>query len=178
LTNCGLMMLMLLTLTLSSSWGEANTEIFPSVLVNTLTDEQLQLPGDLRATPSLFIVGFSKASREETQPWSKILRAKYATEDLAIYSVSVLEDVPRFIRGIVTRSIRKSVPDALHGQFLLVTKQGEQWKKVTNYSDDAEDAAYLLLLNREHMHIWRFHGTSSLPNQQLVELKIAGVVTK
>ena len=86
---------------------------------------------------------------------------------MAFYPVSILEDAPRFIRPMIIRGIKKSVPESHHERFLVVKKQSQEWKKLTAYGEP--DIAYLVLLNNSHQVIWRFQGPAD--DSSIQELK-------
>jgi len=136
-------------------------DMLPNLLVESLSGTQLTLPADLPPGPHLMIVGFTRASRDQTKPWARrAAEAIGATEGKTVYSVAVL-DMPRFLQGFVIRGIRKGVPDRLHDTFLLARHDADAWKRVTGYTQDGEDAAYLVLLDARHEITWRTHGMFS-----------------
>ena len=130
----------------------------PRVKVESLAGISLTLPDDLPARPCVFVVGFSKASRTQTTPWSQRLERESLAGNASIYSVAMLEDAPSFVRRFVVGGIRKSVPDALHDRFLVATSDAAAWKEAVSYSDADADAAYLILLNRGREIVWRANG--------------------
>lgn len=105
----------------------------------------------------MLIVGFSRASSEPTTDWSRRLQTTLPSDSVAIYSVSVIEDVPRFVCGLVVSSIRRSAPASIHDRFLLVTQNASAWKDLASYSEP--DTAYVLLTNTAHEVVWRAAGS-------------------
>lgn len=131
--------------------------VIPMLPVESLSSKQLSLPADLPDVPCVLIVGFSKTSSGPTTDWSRRLQTALPSDSVAIYSVSVIEDVPRFVRGLVVSSIRRSVPASLHDRFLLVKQSATAWKELASYSEP--DTAYVLLTNTAHEVVWRAAGT-------------------
>ena len=123
-----------------------------SLPVETLDGKALQLPAAWPPQPVLLIVGFSRASREPCRAWSERWQAE-PVGGLAVYQIAVIDDVPGLLLGLVARGIRKGVPAALRGRFLLVTERGEAWRKLAAYAEP--DAAYLLLFDARHELRWR-----------------------
>ena len=117
----------------------------PTVKVEPLAGAALTLPADLPPRPCVFVVGFSKASREQTMQWSQRLDHEALAGKASMYSVAVLEDVPALMRRFVIGGIRKGVPDALHDRFLVATSDAAAWKDAVSNAD--ADAAYLILVN-------------------------------
>ncbi|TAM26972.1 MAG: hypothetical protein EPN68_06610 [Rhodanobacter sp.] len=128
----------------------------PALPAETLDGSALTLPQALPAQPVLLIVGFSRASRGACRSWSERLHRADHPAGLAVYQVAAIDDVPRWLRGLVARGIRSGVPAALHDHFLLVTAQGAIWRKFAGYAQP--DAAYLLLFDARHELRWRHTG--------------------
>lgn len=143
----------------ATSTAAASDPVIPLLPVESLSSKQLSLPADLPDVPCVFIVGFSKASSRPATEWSRRLQATLASDSVALYSVSVIEDVPRFLRGLLVSGIRRSVPASLHDRFLLVTQSASVWKDLTSYSEP--DAAYVLLTNTAREVVWRAAGSPS-----------------
>ena len=90
----------------------------------TLDGTDVSVPGDLPPA-ALLIVGFSRASNEQTEPWRQALDGLEldGLEKAAppTYSVLVLEGAPRWVRGFIVRAVRRAVPDEEHHSILVVT---------------------------------------------------------
>jgi hypothetical protein len=99
----------------------------------------------------LVIIGFTHASQAQTKTWSQ--RVGSSPE---AYSMAVLQDVPRLIRGMVAGSIRSSIPQTSRDHFLLVYTGEKELKQAAGF--DSPDDAYLLLLGHDGAIRWRFHG--------------------
>lgn len=123
----------------------------------SLAGQHVALPKDLPDQSVLLVLGFTKASRVQTTAWSRrVAEDVRLSEAIATYQAVFIEDVPSLLRGIVTGSIRGSVPRTLHKRFLIVTENTETWKKLVSYSQP--DAAYLLLLDPMRRVVWRGDG--------------------
>lgn len=130
--------------------------VMPTLPTESLSEKSVLLPAGLPNIPCLLVVGFSEASRSQTEAWSRRAESVAAAGALAVYSVSVLEDVPGLLRGFVVRGIRNGVPERLHDRFLIVSKQSSEWKTMTAYAEP--DLAYLVLMNSAHEIVWRAAG--------------------
>ncbi len=119
-----------------------------------LDDTDVSVPGDL-PPGALLIVGFSRASNAQTEPWRQALDGLELDGlelDLAkaappTYSVLVLEGAPRWVRGFIVRGVRRAVPDADHHSVLVVTEKSEGWRTLVRFDATAADAAYVVRLN-------------------------------
>lgn len=148
--------------------ARADDSTMPTLPVESLAARQLTVPEDLRNLPHLFIVGFSKASGFQATQWSRLVEGRFLPSSLAIYNVSVIEDVPRLLRGLIVSSIRSGVPEQLHDRFLVASRQARDWKSLASYSEP--DAAYLVLTNSNHQVVWRARGPATEAKvQALVE---------
>ena len=107
----------------------------------TLDGVDLSVPRDL-PPGALLVVGFSRASNDQTQPWREALDA--ADRVPPTYSVLVLAGAPRFVRGLIARAARRAVPDEDHHSVLIVAENGDGWRALVDFEPDAEDAAYVV----------------------------------
>ncbi|MDX8407102.1 MAG: hypothetical protein R8L58_01830, partial [Mariprofundaceae bacterium] len=83
-------------------------------------------------------------------------------------------NAPRFIRGFIVDRIRGSIPKKRHGTFMLATKKIDAWKKLADFK--RSDAAYLVLLNRNHEIVWKHAGALSRRSLQIVRNRVASVM--
>lgn len=137
-------------------------DLFPTVPTESLLGAKAELPGMLKGRTTVLIVGFTHASQTETKAWSQRIG-----RDLDAYSVAVLQDVPRLVRGMVKGGIKDGVPQAQRDRYLLVFTGEKEIKAAAAF--DRPDDACLLLLDPEGAIRWRFHGPVS--DAALAELK-------
>lgn len=133
--------------------------VMPALEVESLSGETLQLPADLPPKPTLLIVGFSREAREQTEPWTRRMTAtRGRAASVSVRQVIVL-DAPKLLQGFIVDRLRGSVPRPMHERFLIERDNVDEWKQLAGY--EAEDAAYLLLLDPQHRVIWRSVGAWS-----------------
>lgn len=125
----------------------------------TLADTDVSVPGDL-PPGALLIVGFSRGSNDQTEPWRKRVDADAELAPLA-YSVLVLEGAPRWVRGLIVRGVRRAVPEEQHDSVLVVRKDGDAWRAWVGFEAAAEDAAYVLRLDDGGEACFRYVGAVS-----------------
>lgn len=111
----------------------------------TLADTDVSVPDDL-PPGALLIVGFSRASNAQTEPWRERVDADDELAPVA-YSVLVLEGAPRWVRGLIVRGVRRAVPKEQHDSVLIVTKDGDAWRAWVGFDEASQDAAYVLRLD-------------------------------
>jgi hypothetical protein len=139
------------------AWGSANAQSLPHTEVQNLSDKKVLIPEDTRGHISLFIVGFSRKSKDPTSAWAKRVMAELAGEpSRVIYQVAVLQDVPRILRGMVISSIRGGIPNNQRDHFLIATRDEPQWKESCGFKD--VDDAYVLLADKTGSVAWHGHG--------------------
>lgn len=114
------------------------------------------------------MIGFTHASQSQTKPWTERLAA-----DFDHYSIAVLEDAPRLVRGMAVGGIKGSVPKDQRDRFLVVFKGEKEMKAAVGF--ERPDDAYVVLLDPDGSIVWRFHG--AVNENALGELKtrIAGI---
>jgi hypothetical protein len=129
----------------------------PSATVQTLSGEQVVLPRDL-GQASIFVAGFTKASRSETEPWATRLRADARiSAKVRIYEVSILDNVPGFLRSMIVKQMKTGVAPARQKQFLIVTDAVDSWKRALDNAGN-DDHATLILVQPTGVVVWRGHG--------------------
>ena len=133
----------------------AAAETMPPLHVETLSGKSVVVPAQTATGPSLFVIGFTKKSRAETSQWTQRLE-KDDPNGEPPYQVAILDDVPRFLRGFVLRSIRNGVPERFHNRFLIVFENGDVWKRLARFLEP--DAAYLLVIAANGELVWRAEG--------------------
>jgi hypothetical protein len=139
--------------------------VLPAVPVQTLSGERIVLPHDLTQL-SVFIVGFTKASRAETESWARRLRDDPRVSAKArIYEVSILDGVPGFLRGMIVSQMKSGVAPDRQEQFLIVSESADVWKRTLD-SPGSDDHASVILVQPTGVVIWRGHGAVDDPKYQ------------
>jgi hypothetical protein len=150
------------------------SRVLPLVTVQTLAGEQVVLPHDL-GQPAVFVVGFTKASRAETEPWAQRLRADARISTKAhVYEVSILDGVPGFLRGMILKQMRTGVAPPRQAQFLIVTDAVDLWKRALDTAG-SDDHASLILVQPTGAVVWSAHGALAEPNYQDLLRAIGGI---
>ncbi len=141
-----------LALAFASSLGAAK---FPEIQAETLSGKHVAMPGVAQGMPTLFVIGFTRASKDQTGYWSK----KIPGDMVNFYSVAVLEDVPRLVRPAVTHSMKSDTPKEKRDRLLLIYSGEKELKEAAGF--EAPDDAYLILIDPGGEVRWRFHGPFS-----------------
>jgi hypothetical protein len=72
------------------------------------------------------------------------------------WSVAVLEDVPRLVRGMATHGIKSGTPKDQYDHFVLVFKGEKAIKQAVGF--DRPDDAYLAVVDAAGTIRWSYHG--------------------
>jgi ATP10 protein len=131
--------------------GSLVGEQFPRVEGENLLGQKTTLPDAAAGHPTVVVIGFTRASQNQTKSWAASVR-----EDLSTYSVAVLEDAPRLVRGMTVRGMKSGVPEDQREHFVVIYRNEKELKQVAGF--DNPDDAYVLLLDKDGAIHWRFHG--------------------
>jgi hypothetical protein len=117
----------------------------------TLSGNKVSLPVATGGHAALLIIGFTHGSQNQAKAWSLRVRDRFP-----VWSVAVLEDIPRLVRGMVARSIKSGTPKELYDRFVLVYRGEKQLKQAAGF--DRPDDAYVLVIDSAGAIRWSFHG--------------------
>ncbi len=121
---------------------------FPAIEGQNLRDHRVKLPD---GHPTVIVMGFTHGSQNQTKAWAQRIGTQ-----LPLYSIAVLEDVPRLVRGMASHGIRSGVPENQRERFLLVYHNEKELKQAADFS--TPDDAYVLVLDGTGAIRWKFHG--------------------
>jgi hypothetical protein len=148
---------MLATLVLLAATASAT---MPSVTVQTLSGENVVLPHDI-GDAAVFVSGFTKASRAQTEAWAHRLRDDARVSPKAtIFEVSILDGVPGFLRAMIISQMKSGIAPPRQKRFLIVTENVDSWKRALA-ANGTDDQAFVILVQRSGVIIWRSHGAFS-----------------
>jgi hypothetical protein len=138
----------------------------PAIEGETLSGKKMSLPAAAGGQPALLIIGFTHASQAQTKAWSARVHDRFPA-----WSIAVLEDVPRLVRGMATHGIRSATPKEQFDRFLLVYHGEKELKEAAGF--DRPDDAYLLVIDGTGAIRWSYHGpvTDAAVEQIGVEFK-------
>lgn len=125
--------------------------MLPPLEGETLTGKKASLPAAANGRAALLILGFTHASQHQTKAWADRVQKEFPT-----FSVAVLEEAPRLVRGMITHGIRSGVPKDQQDRFLLVYHGEKELKQAAGF--DRPDDAYLLIIGPDGRIRWRYHG--------------------
>lgn len=118
---------------------------------------------------SLLLSGITHAETPSALSTRTLTKPFVVSRAATQYSVAVIEDVPKLLRGHVIDTMRDDLPASMHARFLVATEHSAAWKEWTRHA--APDAAYVLLLDAGRRTLWR--GAGAVTDGQLGSLKAA-----
>jgi hypothetical protein len=100
---------------------------------------------------------FSKEAGEKSRQWQDHFVNGFAGDgQVTSFSVAMLSDAPRFVRGMIRSAMRRGTSPALRPRTITVTSDAKPWKQRLNLTNDKE--VFLLLLNKQGQVAWVQHG--------------------
>ena len=130
----------------------------PGVTVESLAGDPITLPDALRGKVGVLVIGFSRGSQQAVTDWAKKLAADYRESSTVVYyEMPMLASIPRWVRGLVVRQMRSSVPEHAWPRLVPLTEDEKTWRSVAHYA--AEDDAYILLVDGQGIVRWQTAGS-------------------
>lgn len=146
---------------------EAEPRPMPTTQAQSLSGHEVVLPLVMAGHPAVLVIGFSHRSPRIMEHWDKQIGAQVtAKPGVPLYNVAVLQDAPKFIRGMITQSIKALVPAAGHDRFLTVVQGEEELKKAVDFSQG--DDVYVLVLDASGNIVYRAQGEPSEDSKRQV----------
>jgi len=132
----------------------------PRIEGESFAGRKVTLPDATKGHVAVLVFGFSKASKTPTGAWSDRISAEFGSQSgFELYQLPVLEEVPRFIRGMVISGIKKGTKENQRDHFVPILQGESELKKLVNYKEP--DDAYLAVLDRSGQIVQQRHGQFS-----------------
>jgi hypothetical protein len=137
--------------------GFSRAETLPRVEGESLSGKRVVLPDDTHGKIAFLVIGFSKKGGDASGLWERRLKQDFGSDQAyVIHPIAVLEDAPRFIRGMIKAGIRRSTPPAEQDRFVILVHGEQTLKQFAGFS--GPDDAYLLLVDANGEVRWKGHG--------------------
>jgi hypothetical protein len=138
-----------LTLWCGAAFAQAG---FPQTEGETLAGKKVSLPGAFGGQ-AVVIVGFTHASQKQTKEWAQRLHGQ------GVWSIAVLEDAPRLVRGMAVHGIKSGVPKEEYERFVVVYKGEKELKEAAGF--EKPDEAYVMVVDDKGVIRRRVHGQAT-----------------
>jgi len=145
--------------------GALSAQTIPHVQADTLSGNKIILPDAALGHPAIFTIGFSRAGGDSTGRWGRELRKQFAgNSELRFYSVAVLQDAPKMVRGMIRHGMRGNIPKSEQDTFVLIYEGEDVWKNFAAFS--GADDGYVILMDSSGTVRARAHGKA--PDEQSI----------
>jgi hypothetical protein len=139
--------------------SQAQTTI-PKSQGTTLMGTAVTLPDALQGKVGVLVVGFSHGSQEHVASWGRLLAADYSKAPEVVYfEIPILAGAPKMLRGMIAKSIGKSMPEAERSHLLPLMEGEPAWRSVAHYVKP--DDAYVLLVDVTGTVRWQTEGDAT-----------------
>lgn len=146
----------------------------PAVRGNSLAGTEVVLPDALRGKVGVLVLGFSRGSQGQVTTWGRRLAAEWKdSASVVYYEMPMLAGVPRLLRGVVTRSMKSSIPERAQSRFVPITSDEDAWRALAHYSKG--DDAYVLVVDGDGRVIWQTEGEATDAAFGEVKERVAGM---
>jgi hypothetical protein len=125
----------------------------------SLAGVTVKLPDAVRGKIAVLVVGFSRASQGQLAAWGKRLATDYSqTNSVAYFQMPMLGGAPKVLRGMILKSMTKSIPVNERAHYLPVLEDDQPWRTITRYNKSMGDDAYVLLVDGDGVVRWQAVG--------------------
>ncbi len=139
-----------------------NSQPMPRIEGESLNGQKVVLPDAVSGKAAILILGFTKASKTQCGAWAdKLYRDSFKHEGVEVYQLPVLEQVPRFVRGMVISGIKKGTAENRRDNFVPILQNESELKRLVAYKEEAD--AYVIVLDPAGKIVDQFHGPPSEP---------------
>ena len=155
----------------ADSGGHAGL-IIPEVHSTAFAGNAVDLPKMLTGKVGVLVIGFSRESREPVAEWGKRLTAEYnGSATVLYYEMPMLAEVPRVLRGVVVRTMRKDVPEPAQARFVPLIEDEARWKDLVGYGRPED--AYVVVIDGAGKVSGREHGPATEASFAEVKARVA-----
>jgi len=145
----------------------AEPQPMPMTQAQSLSGHDVTLPGAIAGHPAVIVIGFSHGSQKAMERWDKEIGAQVtAKPGVPLYNIAVIQDAPKFVRGMIKGSMKALVPAAGQDRFLTVVQGQDQLKKAVDFS--LGDEAYVVVLDSAGKIVFHTHGDPSETSKKQV----------
>jgi hypothetical protein len=131
----------------------------PTTPGETLTGRRIVLADALRGHSAILIVGFTKDVGPACGEWVKAVQADTALSALTVYQVSMLEEAPSLLRGMIKSGMRKDLNADQQDHFVVLTQDDKVWRSFLSVASDKDP--YVLLIDTSGQVLWHGHGPAA-----------------
>lgn len=122
-----------------------------------LNGQRANLPQDSSGRIALLMLGFTYESRFAVEAWAKKFRQDFAKQPkVTFFEVPMIGGLARMGKWFIDGGMRRGTPKSDYGNVITVYGGTDAWKQRAGFQEP--NAAYLILLDRNHKVAWRHAG--------------------
>jgi hypothetical protein len=93
-----------------------------------LLGQKMALPDAAAGHPTVVVIGFTHSSQNQTKAWAARLQHEFPT-----YSIAVLENAPRLVRGMAVHGMKGGVPQDQRDHFIVIYHDEKELKQMAGF---------------------------------------------
>jgi hypothetical protein len=149
----------LLIASTASAGIDCHCQSLPSTAGETLSGHRIVLADALRNHSTILIAGFSKDVGPACGDWGKAIQADSALSAFAVYQVSMLQQAPSLLRGVIKSGMRKDLSADQQDHFVVLTQDDKLWRDYFAVASDKDP--YVVLIASSGQVLWHGHGAAA-----------------
>ncbi|HKV80260.1 MAG TPA: hypothetical protein VJP02_19080 [Candidatus Sulfotelmatobacter sp.] len=157
-----------------SGWAYSQQPM-PRIEGESFSGRKVVLPDDAKGKVAVLVFGFTKASKGPTSAWGEKIFSDFGKQaGFELYQLPVLEEVPRFVRGMVISGMKKGIQENMREHFVPILQDESQLKKLVSYKEP--DDAYFVMLDPSGKIVQQMHGSCSDPSYEQLRKEIQSLL--
>lgn len=171
----------LVTATTSLSFAATASELttgenMPELRGEYLSGRNAILPGDASGRVALLLFGFTYQSRFAVEAWTKQFRQDFEKNpQVTFYEIPMIGGMARLGKWFIDSGMRRGTPRADHENVITVYGGTEPWKG--RLGVEAEDSAYLVIVDQKGKVAWRHAGPFEETSYQALAVQVASLAS-
>jgi hypothetical protein len=150
-------------------------ENLPELRGEYLSGRKAILPKDASGRVALLLFGFSYQSRFAVEAWTKRFREEFEKNPrVAFYEIPMIGGMARLGKWFIDSGMRRGTPPADHENVITVYGGTAAWKQ--RLGVQAEDFAYLVVVDQKGNVAWRHAGPFEATSYQALALEVRKLV--
>ncbi|GHB77716.1 hypothetical protein GCM10008107_29130 [Psychrosphaera saromensis] len=121
-------------------------QVFPSITGQTLEQNQLNIPADLKQDAVLLLIGYKQNSQFDIDRW--LIGLDMTNTIVDVYELPTIQGMfPRMFSTVIDNGMRKGIPKELWKGVVTVYEDGEKVQKFTG--NESGNNARVALINKD-----------------------------
>ena len=150
-------------------------ENMPELRGEYLSGRKAILPEHCSGRVALLLFGFTYQSRFAVEAWTKRFRGDFEKNpQVTFYEIPMVGGMARVGKWFIDSGMRRGTPKADHENVITVYGRTEPWKE--RLGVQAEDSAYLLIIDQNGKIAWRHAGPFEETSYQALAVEVHKLV--